>query len=118
MSKFLSYLYGMSENITNVSDETFDQEILQSNIPTLIDFWAEWCGPCVAIAPILDELASEYKDRIKICKLNIDHNQASPIKYGVRGIPTMILFKDGQIINQIVGLQNKQVIADMFDKSL
>ena len=84
----------MSDNITHVTDAEFQNEVLSSDVPVLVDFWAEWCGPCKMIAPILDEIAGEYSDRLKICKLDIDANQATPPKYGIRGIPTLMLFKN------------------------
>jgi thioredoxin 1 len=93
----------MAENISAVSDETFDSEVLKSALPVLIDFWAPWCGPCKAIAPIVDELASEYAGRLKIVKMNVDENPRTPAQYGIRGIPNLILFKDGTVQQQIVG---------------
>ena len=93
----------MAENITTVSDATFDSEVLKSPVPVLIDFWAPWCGPCKAIAPIVDELAGEYAGKLKIVKMNVDENPRTPAQYGVRGIPNLILFKDGAVQQQIVG---------------
>jgi len=93
----------MAENISQVSDATFDSEVLKSAVPVLIDFWAPWCGPCRAIAPIVDELATEYAGKLKIVKMNVDDNPRTPAQYGVRGIPNLILFKDGQVQQQIVG---------------
>ena len=93
----------MAENITAVSDATFDSEVLKSPVPVLIDFWAPWCGPCKAIAPIVDELAGEYAGKLKIVKMNVDENPRTPAQYGVRGIPNLILFKDGAVQQQIVG---------------
>ncbi len=93
----------MANNIAQVSDDTFDREVLQSPLPVLIDFWAPWCGPCRAIAPIVDELAGEYADKLKIVKMNVDDNPRTPARYGVRGIPTLLLFKDGHVRQQIVG---------------
>ena len=93
----------MAENITAVSDATFENEVLKSPVPVLIDFWAPWCGPCRAIAPIVDELAGEYAGKLKIVKMNVDENPRTPAQYGVRGIPNLILFKDGAVQQQIVG---------------
>lgn len=93
----------MSENINAVSDATFESEVLKSPVPVLIDFWAPWCGPCKAIAPIVDELAGEYAGKLKIVKMNVDENPRTPAQYGVRGIPNLILFKDGTVQQQIVG---------------
>jgi thioredoxin 1 len=93
----------MAGNITQVSDGTFEAEVLKSPVPVLIDFWAPWCGPCRAIAPIVDELATEYAGKIKIVKMNVDDNPRTPAQYGVRGIPNLILFKDGAVHQQIVG---------------
>ena len=83
----------MSDNILNVTDSTFEQEVLSSDIPVLLDYWAEWCGPCKMIAPILNDIADEYSGKIKVAKLNIDENPATPAKFGVRGIPTLMIFK-------------------------
>ena len=93
----------MTDNIAHVLDETFDSEVLQSPIPVLIDFWAPWCGPCRAITPIVDELAGDYAGKLKIVKMNVDDNPRTPARYGVRGIPNLILFKDGHVQQQIVG---------------
>lgn len=93
----------MAENITQVSDATFDDEVLKSSLPVLMDFWAPWCGPCRAIAPIVDQLATEYAGKLKIVKMNVDDNPRTPANYGVRGIPNLILFKNGQVQQQIVG---------------
>lgn len=93
----------MANNIAQVSDDSFDSEVLKSPVPVLIDFWAPWCGPCRAIAPIVDELAGEYAGKIKIVKMNVDDNPRTPARYGVRGIPNLILFKNGEVQQQIVG---------------
>jgi len=93
----------MAENIDAVSDATFENEVLKSPVPVLIDFWAPWCGPCKAIAPIVAELAGEYAGKLKIVKMNVDENPRTPAQYGVRGIPNLILFKDGTVQQQIVG---------------
>jgi thioredoxin 1 len=98
-------------NVQEVSDATFDAEVLQSSTPVLIDFWAPWCGPCRAIAPIVDELATEYAGKLKVVKMNVDDNQQTPSRYGVRGIPNLIVFKDGKVHEQIVGAVPKSRLA-------
>ena len=108
----------MSEHILHVSDETFEAEVLKSTQPVLVDYWAEWCGPCRAIAPVLDELAAEYAGRIKICKLNVDENQNTPPRYGIRGIPTLMLFRNGQVEATKVGAQSKSQLAAFLDSNL
>jgi thioredoxin len=90
-------------NIQQVSDDAFDSEVLKSDLPVLIDFWAPWCGPCKAIAPVVEELAKEYDGRLKVMKMNVDDNPQTPSRYNVRGIPNLILFKGGQVKDQIVG---------------
>lgn len=98
-------------NVQDVSDATFDAEVLQSSTPVLIDFWAPWCGPCRAIAPVVEELASEYAGKLKVVKMNVDDNQQTPSRYGVRGIPNLILFKGGKVHEQIVGAVPKSRLA-------
>lgn len=108
----------MSTAIVHVSDTTFDSEVLQSATPVLVDYWAEWCGPCKMIAPILDDLARDYAGKLKIAKLNIDENQATPPKYGIRGIPTLMLFKNGSVEATKVGALSKTQLAAFIDANI
>ena len=108
----------MSDNIIHVSDDSFEQEVLQSEKPVLIDYWAEWCGPCKMIAPVLAEGASEYADRIRVAKLNIDENPATPPKYGIRGIPTLMLFKNGEVEATKVGAVSKAQLTAFLDENI
>ena len=108
----------MSENIIHVSDDSFGQEVLQSDKPVLIDYWAEWCGPCKMIAPVLAELADEYADKVQIAKLNIDDNPVTPPKYGIRGIPTLMLFKNGEVEATKVGAVSKAQLAVFLDENI
>jgi len=105
-------------HIVHTSDAAFAQDVLKSDKPVLLDFWAEWCGPCKMIAPILDEIAGEYQDRLKIAKLNIDENPQTPPKYGIRGIPTLILFKNGTVEAQKVGALSKSQLMAFLDANL
>ncbi len=105
-----------NENLYHVTDGDFDQQVLQSDIPALVDFWAAWCGPCRTVGPIVEELADEYKGKIKVAKLDVDNNKQIAGKYGVRGIPTLMLFKDGQVVDQIVGAVPKSRIKELLDK--
>ena len=117
----LSYfwrIFAVSGEIVAVSDATFDEEVLQSNEPVLVDYWAEWCGPCKMIAPILEEISQEYAGRIKIAKLNIDDNQGTPPKFGIRGIPTLMLFKGGQVEATKVGALSKSQLVAFLDSNL
>lgn len=102
-------------NILAISDDTFENEVAGSSIPVLVDFWAQWCGPCKAIAPLLDDLAAKYAGKVKIVKLDVDSNPATPPKFGVRGIPTLILFKDGQVQATQVGLLSKTELMSFID---
>lgn len=108
----------MSEDVINVADSNFDAVILKSETPALVDFWASWCAPCRAIAPLVDEIAAQYKGRIRVAKMNVDENQSTPGKYGVRGIPTLILFKDGKVVDQLVGAVPKSQIKELVEKGL
>ena len=108
----------MAEHIVHISDESFEEEVLQSERPVLIDYWAEWCGPCKMIAPVLDEIATEYSDRLKVVKLNIDENPQTPPKYGIRGIPTLMVFKNGQVEATKVGAVSKAQLTAFLDDSL
>ena len=98
-------------------DGSFEQDVLNSDKPTLVDFWAEWCGPCKALGPKLEELSDEMNDKVNIVKMNVDENRDTPQKYGVRGIPTMILFKGGEVVDQIVGNHPKEAIAELIEKN-
>ncbi len=104
--------------LLHVNDKNFGEEVLHSNLPVLVDFWATWCGPCRSISPIVEALATEFTGRIKVTKINVDENPATPSQYGVRGIPTLILFKDGKILEQIVGAVPKSRIVAMVEKAL
>ena len=106
------------DSIVEITDANFDQEILKSEQPVMVDFWAPWCGPCKAIAPHVDELAKQYEGKIKVAKMNVDDSPGTPSRYGVRGIPTLLFFKGGQVQNQLVGLQPKDAIQKAIEKSL
>ena len=108
----------MSDDIVHVTDDTFENEVLQSEHPVLVDYWAEWCGPCKMIAPILDEVVGEYSGRLKICKLNIDENPATPPKFGIRGMPTLMLFMEGAVEATNVGAVSKSQLTAFLDGSL
>jgi thioredoxin 1 len=106
------------KNLVQITDETFDSEILQFELPSLVDFWAAWCGPCRAIAPVVEELADEYDGKLRIAKLNVDENPRTPGKYGIRAIPTLMLFKNGQVSDQITGAVSKSRIEEAIKKVL
>jgi len=108
----------MSDFITNVSDASFEDDVIKAEGPVLVDYWAEWCGPCKMIAPVLDEIAQTYAGKLKVCKLNIDENQETPPKYGVRGIPTLMLFKNGNVEATKVGALSKSQLAAFLDANI
>jgi thioredoxin 1 len=108
----------MSEQIVHVTDDSFESDVLQSNQPVLIDYWAEWCGPCKMIAPVLDEIAAEYGGKLKVAKLNIDDNPNTPPRYGIRGIPTLMLFKDGEVEATKVGAVSKSQLVAFIDSNM
>ena len=108
----------MSQQIIHVSDSSFEQDVLKSNVPVLLDFWAEWCGPCKMIAPILDQIATEYAGKVLVAKMNVDENPKTPMKFNVRGIPTLILFKNGLLEGQKIGAVRKADVAAFLDSKL
>lgn len=108
----------MSNNISHVTDSNFAAEVLEAKTPVLVDYWAEWCGPCKMIAPILDQIADEYAGKLKIAKLNIDDNPATPPKYGIRGIPTLMIFKNGDVEATKVGAVSKSQLTSFIDESI
>ena len=108
----------MSDKIIQLTDDSFESDVLKASGLVLVDFWAEWCGPCKMIAPLLDDIASEYEDQVTIGKLNIDQNSGTPPKYGIRGIPTLLLFKDGNMVDTKVGALSKTQLKEFLDKNL
>jgi thioredoxin 1 len=108
----------MSDNIVHVTDSSFQSDVLEADKPVLVDYWAEWCGPCKMIAPILTEIAEEYSDKLKICKMDIDANQETPPKFGIRGIPTLMLFKNGELEATKVGALSKSQLAAFLDSNI
>jgi thioredoxin 1 len=108
----------VNENIIHVTDDSFDQEVLKSGTPVLVDYWAEWCGPCKMIAPALDQIATEYAGRLKVAKLNIDENAATPPKFGIRGIPTLMIFKNGSVEATKVGALSKSQLNAFIDSNI
>jgi thioredoxin 1 len=105
-----------NENLVHVTDGDFELQILKSEVPVLVDFWAAWCGPCRTVGPVVEELAGEYAGKVKMAKINVDENNQTPKRYGVRGIPTLMLFKDGQVVDQIVGAVPKSRIEELLSK--
>lgn len=108
----------MSDKIVQLSDETFEADVLNADQPVLVDFWAEWCGPCKMIAPILDAIAGQYEGKVKVGKLNVDHNNQTPQKYGIRGIPTLLLFKNGEVAATRVGALSQVQLAEFLEQNL
>ena len=108
----------MSQQIVHVSDSSFEQDVLKSNVPVLLDFWAEWCGPCKMIAPMLDQIAAEYAGKVLVAKMNVDENPKTPMKFNVRGIPTLILFKNGLLEGQKIGAVRKADVVAFLDSKL
>lgn len=103
-------------NTLEVTDDTFDTEIVNSTIPAVVDFWATWCGPCKMIGPVVEELAGTYKGKVKIAKMDVDHNRKTPARFGIRNIPTLIFFKGGEVVNTIVGAQSKTSLEEQIKK--
>ena len=108
----------MTDNITTISDAYFEADVLHSDKPVLVDFWAEWCGPCKMVAPVIDEVAKEYAGKVNFAKMDVDSNQATPAKFGIRGIPTLILFKNGAIVSQKVGALSKSQLMAFIDSNI
>ena len=106
----------MAENLIEFTDDNFDKEVLKSNLPVLVDFWAEWCGPCKMIAPIIEEIAGDYAGKVKVGKVNVDFNNQVAMQYGIRGIPALLVFKGGSVANQIVGAVPKNNITQILDE--
>jgi len=108
----------VGENVLEITDQNFESEVLESNTPVVIDFWAEWCGPCKAIAPVVDELANEYLTKVKFGKVNVDLNQQTAMKYGIRSIPSLLIFNEGSVVNQVIGSVPKDNIVKLLEESI
>ncbi len=106
------------ENVKHLSDAEFDEYVIKGDLPSLVDFWAPWCGPCKAIGPVIEELASEFEGKVQITKMNVDENPTTPGKYGIRAIPTLILFKGGEIVDQVTGAVGKTQLTAMLNKAV
>jgi thioredoxin 1 len=106
----------MAENVLQVSDDNFEAEVLKSDVPAMVDFWAAWCGPCRAIAPVVEELADDFAGKVKVAKMNVDENPKTPGQYGIRAIPTLIIFKDGEVADQITGAVSKSHLESALNK--
>ncbi len=108
----------MSENVLEFKDDEFDSQVINANTPTMVDFWADWCAPCKMIAPAVEELASEYAGRLRVGKLNVDENPKTATRFGIRGIPTLLIFKGGDVVEQIVGVRSKKDLQKLIDQNL
>lgn len=108
----------MAEDVLEIDDDSFDADVLQSEKPVLVDFWAPWCGPCIAIGPMIEELAGAFGDKIKFMRCNVDNNPVTPSKYGIRSIPTLILFKEGTVVDQVIGMVAKSKLEEIINKVL
>lgn len=108
----------MSDQVITITDDTFEQEVLKAQVPVLVDFWATWCAPCKMIGPAVEELAREYRDRLKVTKLNVDDNANIPVQYGIRGIPALLFFKQGELVDQVIGAVPKSQLVKLVDKIL
>lgn len=108
----------MAENLIEFTDQNFEKEVIASDLPVLVDFWAEWCGPCKVIGPVVEEISNDYAGRVKVGKLNVDHNSQTAMKYGIRSIPSLLFLKNGKVVNQIVGAVQKSSIVKLLDETL